>query len=420
MREEMLTPDEKELWRRFKRETGVSDQPGTEWETTKRSGAIDPYLAKPTPEGFARIKDILLGLYRKKPGRKGKSSFPPMRSLLRQREIQRAEVTSDYFVRLASEDPEVLAVRQRLFGGALLDEAQAEHFLEQVGPRHFPLEWFQKHRIPLLDHTSVFADPKHGRITDCPRPSTRVHFEWHGKSRKYMLPISARRSRWDRLTFPSPLMPRQFSSGSVVDEIRKVAKTLEDQFDWDLRAARDFILSGTRPRRLPPIRLPDIASFQGIHPSHTHFIIKLRIDPWVSAESVKNVYQAIQRFLWEKQHRPLTTESLCFFEFVVEYLTSRLGLTPFQIQLVAFRHPTAVKVPWRELTEEWNAEHASPMKTRMSAGKARERFCELFRNIVFPLVVPAGLQTDKRRDQFGEDFRESLEWLAKITGGGDD
>ena len=138
---------------------------------------------------------------------------------------------------------------------------------------------------------------------------------------------------------------RQVRRGSVLDELSEVSTELSSLCQpWDEAEAAWFTLTG---------EYPTISGVRG----RAHFTLTaavnygnmiLTVEPWVSADSVRQAYLDLQRQVLNRKNRSISERNLAVFRFVVG---ETLSLIP---GAQMWRFPS-VRVPsWRTLCERWN------------------------------------------------------------------
>lgn len=127
------------------------------------------------------------------------------------------------------------------------------------------------------------------------------------------------------LVYPDPYAP--LAPAELLDELGRRADELAKRYDWELPEAQWFLLTGYAPHRQPAT-----LSFEGNR-------IHISAEPWVSAETVLQIYRQYQRYLLRGENRPIGLDKIALFQFVNEHSTDN-------------KRPT-----WRKLLESWNSAH---------------------------------------------------------------
>lgn len=403
---------EQELWKSIRRKTDLVDDLEA-WTALESCSAIEGYFANPTPKAFSDLCELAKKVWRKTPGRQVGSPSAPLRQHVQEDDLRRAETTARFYALLAARVPEVLALRERLPGHTTISTELATLGLAQVAPRHFDFEWFQKQRIPLFGHRSSYLRPD--RKTPTPKESQAryIQVSASGVVKCVTYPKFGDAS-WDRgrlVRIPGDSI--RCASDSVVDQLGRVSRHLGQRFNWHHAEALLFVLTGKTPS-LPAISLEREHFLAHMGNTHHHPVVTLRIHPWTSPKSVALVYKQLQLMCCERQHRPLSASSLELFDFVLDYLTNNADISLPQLQAVMIRRADEDPIPWQDIAVGWHALKGRGSGSKLSAGKLKERFREIYSEIVFPRFVPIDVHTPHKEQVLGEAVADRIPWTARM------
>jgi len=136
--------------------------------------------------------------------------------------------------------------------------------------------------------------------------------------------------------------------GTTLDCLRLYGERLAKQYGWDREQAMWFILTDIPPPVHPLSTSIGFSLLGG--PGHPWAAkrqeVTITIDPWVSEETLRDMYRRLRHDLRGKQGR-MSLKTLTLFRFITE----RDGLKP---QVKARRCDA---VPWTARMKEWNKSH---------------------------------------------------------------
>ncbi len=365
-----------------------------QWELLDRDGTIDSYLQSPGMSQYEQVVRRLRGYQSYNPGRttsrKTATSFDDD---LSPGERARATGFSRAIARRARRRPELERIRIDLFGGRRFTNGEMTNVLSQVGLRHFDFAWFKRNRIPVFDHQSHYVNPMTHAKQLFLKPNSHIVLAWATGRRT--INLSKTHAKFSDCTAKArlPVGSVRIKPDSVIGDIQKAAGIFTYGYDWEEPDAIAFIMTGDSPRT-DAISVKEPWSLSGIKYDHLHFTITLRIEPWVSANSVKRAYQRCRRTFTEKQGPPLSETSLALFDFVEERLLEEFGCTYTEIRATEKDTKQKFPIPWGKLADRWNREH----KEKYTAGAMSANFKRNYDEIVWRRFTPLGVVKKKKKD----------------------
>lgn len=172
--------------------------------------------------------------------------------------------------------------------------------------------------------------------------------------------LSGIRDVEDKKAMPSGRLPLYASEGRRVqcvgfyprsgfEELRKLSKELRKELFplWTLADAAWIVVTG-EVREVPKCLLGEIHGFSNRH--LTYGTINLRIEPWITGETVLRAYQHLQALALARRPRALSERNLAMARFVMEQLDDI-------ITGEAEEGGGPPRVSWRRLMARWNQEY---------------------------------------------------------------
>ncbi len=140
-----------------------------------------------------------------------------------------------------------------------------------------------------------------------------------------------------------------FYAGSPLESLRYVSETIRtDLFPaWTQADAAWAVVTG-RVRRVPRSVAGSVEGFSNDH--LTYATINMRVEPWVSAETVTKVYQQLQGSVMGRRPRALSERNLTMTRFVMGQLKELVNDDPESSSQLP-------KMTWRNLMARWNEAH---------------------------------------------------------------
>lgn len=295
-------------------------------------------------DGFTEVADLIneaktqrrlsqqLANRKAPPGRKPRTSHIPK---LQDAELARAQSLSECLGHFVATIPRVRRVRAKLLDSTTLSSAQAAELLSSPAIRTLSYEEFKDLDIPLIGHTArggTMQLEAAGQVW-----VATLNISWAGQSYdgvfRWDTADDTRESRMQEYSIPACGTEYVWPS-SVLGELYDCSRWLEQRFPWKLNDALWYVLTGAFPD-VSPLGLRVHKMEHGdLHRAQ----ITISVDPWVSADTVRNAYRAVQSMvLAGKDNRRLEEKSL--------------ALTPF----IASQRAGHEKRPtWRHLMATWN------------------------------------------------------------------
>jgi len=278
--------------------------------------------------------------------------------LMTPRDRERSRAFGEELARLASEycgrgagrteRPKVALFRQRCLEDGTLSMREARRLLITATVYLWSVEEFAQHGVPITAQViAAEGQPTFIGPPDGLRETWLLKLRVDGAIRT--IPASWTHNPRDPNSNPLPPSPppwndlwgrnRQAVRGSVMDELLRLARELKHAYLWTQEQATYFILTGLAPEAVA-LRLDSEEPKQQGR-DHEQFRLVVSVQPWVSSETVANVYRAFQKHVLLGRNRTVNRqpreESLKFFNFVAERWHAGRS--------------------WREMCADWNEAH---------------------------------------------------------------
>jgi hypothetical protein len=285
---------------------------------------------------------------------------------LRVSDIERSRVFSEYVAQVAADAPAVERFRDRVLNNSLLTAEQARTLLRSPVAAHWGAFVFNVLQVPLVGHTHQVKERRKddkGPYSLVEVSTTRFGITRRIKDRRPLEPGAwevvdppenarghdrAAREVKDYKVLPFPgeddRTHRVLVKGSsILGYLHKEVGRLLKDYPWFEPDAVWFMLTGEVPWVAPltwraRIREPETALGDGFR----HGFITLTVDLRVPGETVRQVYQEVQKGLLGGDNRPIGPKSCTIFSFVNE----RVGPTPLP--------PKEKRRVGRELVQAWD------------------------------------------------------------------
>ena len=274
------------------------------------------------------------GSYASPPGRKPAEERPAWQ--LKTDELERSWAFSEYVSRIAGEDDNVRRFRSKYLDGGVIGAGPARTLLTSPAAAIWPSLEFHVSGFPLLGHTHrVVREERDDRgryvlaevydaVSGVRRPVTdRRPLEagaWGvaGRARDALSNSEDAREikGWELLSFPDRedgLHRVCVLTGSVLWELRERVQKLILRYPWQESEAAWFLLTGETPW-VAPVTLQ--ARGVGIDGMVERQFVTIKVEPWVSEETVRRTYREAQVRMLRGDNRPAKSKQLDLFRFV--------------------------------------------------------------------------------------------------------
>ena len=283
--------------------------------------------------------------FKRPPGRmRGEERVPAQ---LKDYEIERSEIFSEYLAKIAATNTHVRRFRAQILDDQLLSPEQARALLLSPAAAHWHRDDFDRLEVRLLDHTCKVKNI--GRDEKGPYSLVEVSTRSSEAARLIKDRRSLQTGRWEVPTTPEDatsnrkavrevkgwkVLPLPGENGytdrtlvhpvSVLGYLHKQVSRLVKRYPWEESEAVWFVLTGEPPWVAPMTWQTRAFGFD--YNLASYGFITLKIEPWVSAETVLQSYRHIQRGLLGGDNRPLR-KNLKLLRFVIER-TNPASLSP--------------------------------------------------------------------------------------------
>jgi hypothetical protein len=256
----------------------------------------------------------------------------PARARERRAARSRMEALSALLAREAAQEPEVLAFRQKVLKGQLIDYTEVEQWIRKQGETDGPASsWLSDLVIPEgtrtdFDGPALTFDPP--LVIERLDPRQGDTFGIKSETLAYGTPGKA----WTQRVV--------VHSRGVLDHLRRLSGDLARRYGWQDAQGTIFVLTGKMPL-IPTIRTT--RSFRG--PLSGTSRIVLDIDPTVTAQEVAEAYRQVRREMIRGRARPLSEKHAQLARFSAE----RPDGEPWAGRMAA----------WNDENPEWRYGHVS-------------------------------------------------------------
>ncbi len=303
---------------------------------------------------------------------------------LRSHEIARAEVFSEYVSRMAAINSRVRRFRERVLGGRTLGAEEARALLRSPFASFKVEEWFRVKGVSITDHQCRIAggeEDEQGPYSWVETFSEAGGQLWLKDKRPldtgpWVMPdtnptrkrelgerkreLKHKTARYRILLFPgeegeahSTLVKRV----SVLGQAEEIAQALLKSYPWLEQDAAWFLLTGETPFVAPITFRGKYSGLNaGLPDGYGYGFVTLTIEPWVSADTVREVYTEIQQ-QWARRNknnrpennRPVGEKNCRLLSFVTKRALKKVGSLSLS--------PAARRRLGKSLVAEWNCEN---------------------------------------------------------------
>ena len=261
-------------------------------------------------------------------------------------DLARAKAFTLYVGELARSNRDLQHFRKEVLGGHIASRDEAIRFLKSHVLSYQPALYFRMHSIPVFGH-ECHLEPTSEMFENDSTPQTRrLTISWDGHER--VEDVNRRLFSPDDQS-PIEKLKVEIPKGgshditvwkrSVHDRLRELSEKLSRATPWRPGRAAWFVLTDQVPD-IHPLWVTErsqVASDVG--GSFVYKRLTIQVEPWVSANTVLEVYRAAQQASLPGRNRKLLPKNLELLSFAME---RRIGESPS---------------PWRTIMSDWNAEH---------------------------------------------------------------
>jgi hypothetical protein len=256
---------------------------------------------------------------------------------LKDEELERSWAFSEYVAKFAATDSEVMRFRSRYLGGDVVEACRARVLLASPAAAIWPAPSFRWSGFPVLDHSCEVVE--RGRdnrgeyaLVEARDPASGATKRFKDRrpleTGAWSIPERARDALsnseetreiggWGLLSFPDSEggVTRVYvrADSSVLGALRKLIHKLLQTYPWWESEAVWFVLTGENPW-VAPVTLQ--ARGSGSPYGFQRQFVTLKVEPWVSEETVRRTYREAQLHMLRGDNRPAKSKQLNLFRFV--------------------------------------------------------------------------------------------------------
>jgi hypothetical protein len=144
---------------------------------------------------------------------------------------------------------------------------------------------------------------------------------------------------------PGRVEPIPYYSGSSLEDLHKVSKRLKAVLfpEWTHADAAWVIVTG-EVREVPWCLVGDIEDFSNSYLTYTK--VRLEVEPWITAETVTQAYQYLQRLVLGRRPRAFSEKNMTMARFVMSQLRNLLS--------DGSDDEGSQEISWRVMARLWN------------------------------------------------------------------
>ena len=255
---------------------------------------------------------------------------------LKDEELDRSWAFSEYVSKIATTDDNVRRFRNRYLSGNTIQPAQALALLTSPAAAIWPSLEFHVSGFPLLDHTHQILEEERDDKGDYalveaydPASGTKKSFKdrrpleagaWSVPEQPRDALSNSEETREIKngklLSFPDDeygINRVCVRTGSVLGDLRERVHKLIRRYPWWESEAAWFILTGVTPW-VAPVSLQTRGN--GLTYRFERQFITIKVEPWVSEETVRRTYREAQVRLLQGDNHPAKSKQLDLFRFV--------------------------------------------------------------------------------------------------------
>ena len=390
------------------RALGWSEIPPPIWEelVAFNRGDIEQGFGTQDWEDAASVARDIQASHRGQTGHKRPPGRPPTEERptwqLKDEELERSWAFSEYVSRIANTDDNVRRFRNQYLDGGVIHPHRARALLSSPAAAIWPALEFHVSGFPVLDHAHRMIEKGRDDRGDYSLVDAFDTASGVSKSFKDRRPREAgawsvsEQARdalsnsedlrevkdWKLLSFPDEedgIVRVCVKTASVLGDLRKRVHNLIQRYPWWESEAVWFILTGVTPWVAP-------VSWQGRGSGPTgrfeRQFVTIKVEPWVSEETVRRTYREAQVRMLHGDNRPAKSKQLDLFRFV-STKTNPCTLYGKERAKVA-----------KELVPKWDREHADD-----AYGGDTRRFWRDYDRAVRLIALPLEAAEQRERER---------------------
>ncbi len=341
-------------------------QQNTVDETLHKVRKKDDYLAQIALESFvANVRDLLNIIRDAQKSRSQQSMQDENKGSedeLTDREIERAQALAEYHAKFASADRKIRDFRDSVLQGDLLSPEKADAFVTSVTICFADRFDFRSYNISYKDHMATLIEDE--TYSEQGKFYQKISFTVEPSRTELEQPFTVRFPIKDRMILDwvnadYSFQQIMYRKHSLLDELITLSDTLAQRIGCYQQVAALFILTGNPPSIRPISVEGDTSRRFGTYSFHKG-TITMKIQPWVSPDSVLRTYRKLQQHEFGHSYRPTpSSRQLELFRFITQELTITRNSNPTWDDIVE-------RPKWRELFERWNRSHPDDQYTQLS------------------------------------------------------
>jgi len=270
-------------------------------------------------------------------------------------EVGRAQALAEYHAKFASAQRKVRDFRDDILKGRLLTPEEADAFVTSVAICFASSFGFRRYGVPFIGHKATLV--KEETVSEQGEFYQQISCYIEPSSESMKQPVTVRfpveERKWlDWVNKDGSFQQIMYCEDSLLDDLANLGESLAQEFGCVQQVAILFVLTGL-PLVVQPISVgATVEDSYGVYRYHRG-TITLKIEPWVSADSVLRTYRQLQQQLFGHPNHPIRSERLLeLFRFVTH-----------EMQIVRnsekYWDHEVVRPTWQELLDRWNQAHPS-------------------------------------------------------------
>lgn len=255
---------------------------------------------------------------------------------LKDEELERSWAFSEYISGIANTEADVRRFRSRYLGGQIIQPHRARALLTSPAAAIWPSLKFKVSPFPVLDHTHRVVEQGHDDRGEYMLVEAQDSASGTKKRFKDRRPLPAgawsvpERAKdalgnsedarevkgWKLLSFPDEedgIHRVCVKTGSILGELHKLSDKLIRRYPWWESETVWFVLTGATPWVAP-------VSLQARGIGHSDLFerqfVTIKVEPWVSEETIRRTYREAQIRLLQGDNRRTKDKQIKLFRFV--------------------------------------------------------------------------------------------------------